>query len=799
MRVATLFLWTFFVLTAPLMSGCVKSLVKSNPGSTQVSSPGGSSPTASITVPTISYSSATGAVGVAMSVTPTSFTDGGDTTTCSASSLPAGLSINASTCVISGTPTAAVSATAYTISATNSAGSSTASVSLTVAAAVSLPTISYASSSGRSGTVGVAMSITPSTLSNGGATVTCSASSLPAGLSINASTCVISGTPTVVVSATAYTITATNSVGPTTSSVTLTVAAAVVACPTGYIPVSANASLGVSSFCVMKYEAKNVAGVATSQAASTPWGNISATNAKTKCTDLGANYDLISNPEWMTIAYDAERTGSNWSGGNPGSGAMYRGHSDNSPGSILAVTDAADSYNGTGNTSAQAMGSGKEQRRTFTLSNGEVLWDFAGNLDEWVDWTLGGGFNTGPTTCNESYSAIEIPVVSCAALQTLDYMPSNPAGVTPAVNYNSNYGLGRFYVGRGGTAIRGGSWGAGASAGAFGINTYFGATQGINESGFRCVYRPTSAPSISFAGSSGTNGNPGLFMRVIPSLGSGSSEITNCTASPALPSGLSINASTCVISGTPTVVVSATAYTITATNSAGSSTASVSLTVAAAVGIKTAGLVFYVDTEKSASYTGSVATWYDLSGKMNHAILGAGSPTYNSSEKAMYLNGSNFIINNPIDFPMGSSQRTIGGWYKLNSSCADYVGLFQYGTTQSHSNFEIMCHNNKAAFGLWYDDVFSSFTFSTGVWYNISITLSNTGYINIYVNGVSYANVVPVGGPVNTISTNGYIGAHNGGTSSVNMYTRMNYIYNTGLSASEVLDNFNNTKSRFGY
>ena len=54
---------------------------------------------------------------------------------------------------------------------------------------------------------------------------------------------------------------------------------------------------------------------------------------------------------------------------------------------------------------------------------------------------------------------------------------------------------------------------------------------------------------------------------------------TSCTANPTLPTGLTISATTCAISGTPTTNQAATSYTITASNSAGSTTATISIAI----------------------------------------------------------------------------------------------------------------------------------------------------------------------------------------------------------------------------
>ena len=55
--------------------------------------------------------------------------------------------------------------------------------------------------------------------------------------------------------------------------------------------------------------------------------------------------------------------------------------------------------------------------------------------------------------------------------------------------------------------------------------------------------------------------------------------MTSYSVSPALPAGLSLSTSTGIISGTPTAVTATASYTVTASNSAGSTTATLSITV----------------------------------------------------------------------------------------------------------------------------------------------------------------------------------------------------------------------------
>ncbi len=55
--------------------------------------------------------------------------------------------------------------------------------------------------------------------------------------------------------------------------------------------------------------------------------------------------------------------------------------------------------------------------------------------------------------------------------------------------------------------------------------------------------------------------------------------VSSCSVTPALPTGLTLDTANCTVSGTPTATQAATSYTVTASNSAGSTTASVKIAV----------------------------------------------------------------------------------------------------------------------------------------------------------------------------------------------------------------------------
>lgn len=286
--------------------------------------------------------------------------------------------------------------------------------------------------------------------------------------------------------------------------------AANLTCPTGYIRVPGNSMYGTQDFCVMKYEAKAVASSAptvglitpatgsntinnnttattsangraiASVASGYPIANINQTTAASYCTTAGAS--LITNAEWMTIARNIEGQASNWTNNEVGNGRLWRGHGDNSPAKALeANTDDTQNYTGTGNVSPSI------ERRTHTLSNGEVIWDLSGNVWEWTSDTILG--KDQPTGSTPGFNWREYTAITNYG--TLSYDLIRPSNNT----WNSTKNMGQIYSDGTSTNntsyafLSGGSWGDPTNGGVFTLALNYTPTYAYVSIGFRCVVR----------------------------------------------------------------------------------------------------------------------------------------------------------------------------------------------------------------------------------------------------------------------------------------------------------------------
>ena len=262
-------------------------------------------------------------------------------------------------------------------------------------------------------------------------------------------------------------------------------------CPTNFVFVPALEGYTTDDFCVMKYEAKNDgSGNAISQASGKPYIDINRADSITACQNMGSGYDLMTNDEWQTLARNIELVPSNWSTNNVGTGSLNQGHSDDDDflGNLAASSDDNKACEGTGQTCDSKTWN--SQRRTHTLSNGEVIWDVSGNAqervkdDNRVSYGSNAYFSQITTTSHSTSGSLSGGTTTTSRVAKNQFGPS---GNYSSLNSGTYGGLGYGQLDtNAGAIVRGNKKGAGADAGIFAVNLGF--TAAFKSIGFRCVF-----------------------------------------------------------------------------------------------------------------------------------------------------------------------------------------------------------------------------------------------------------------------------------------------------------------------
>ena len=264
-------------------------------------------------------------------------------------------------------------------------------------------------------------------------------------------------------------------------------------CPTNFVAVPALTGYTVNSFCVMKYEAKkDGSDNAISQASGRPYVDINRTDSITACQNMGSGYDLMTNDEWQTLARNIELVPSNWSTNNVGTGSLNQGHSSDDTlffGDLAASSDDNKACEGTGQTCDSKTWN--SQRRTHTLSNGEVIWDVSGNVqervkdDNRVSYGSNAYFSQITTTSHSTSGSLSGGTTTTSRVAKNQFGPS---GNYSSLNSGTHGGLGYGQLDtNSGAIVRGNKRGAGVDAGIFAVNLGFSAM--FKSIGFRCVFR----------------------------------------------------------------------------------------------------------------------------------------------------------------------------------------------------------------------------------------------------------------------------------------------------------------------
>jgi len=289
-------------------------------------------------------------------------------------------------------------------------------------------------------------------------------------------------------------------------------------CPDGWVEVPRDNKHTFQNFCVQKYAlTPDPSPAGRGEPALT---NVTLSEAKDYCRSLGDGNHLVTDAEWMTIAENisalpindmSEDLGIQLSNGiSSGSNvvSMAEAEDPNIDGCNLyaslgneenAFSETCQLRGTNGNTSdfgytgtetdysvAYDVSSvSRSSIRTAVLSNGQIIWDVAGNAAEWVDNLVIASEQPSSTKATEGKPIwLEYSEITKYA---------NMSNIRPSgYNWTSANGIGQIYTDydagsatRG--SVRGGSYLDGERAGVFSLNLsnspdYFG-----DEVGFRCA------------------------------------------------------------------------------------------------------------------------------------------------------------------------------------------------------------------------------------------------------------------------------------------------------------------------
>jgi len=208
----------------------------------------------------------------------------------------------------------------------------------------------------------------------------------------------------------------------------------------------------VPAFMVGRYHASEaMPGMVTINADYKPRVNINYHDARKASAEAG--YQLISETQWLAIAYEITKQDDNWTGGKVGEGEIYRGlHKDTAHGAQ------------NGHFTSEEL----TERRWHVLSNGERIYDFSGNVYSWVFDDVQGDDNG---------------IIAKA-------FASDSPTVTTAPYKSREYGIGDTSTGSGNWSglalVRGGCWYSGGRAGVF-ILYHVWPDYDAGNVGFRCT------------------------------------------------------------------------------------------------------------------------------------------------------------------------------------------------------------------------------------------------------------------------------------------------------------------------
>ena len=226
--------------------------------------------------------------------------------------------------------------------------------------------------------------------------------------------------------------------------------------------------------------------------------------------------------------------------------------------------------------------------------------------------------------------------------------------------------------------------------------------------------------------------------------------------------------------------------------------------------IVTNGLKICIDPANNKSYPGTGFDVYDLSPELGitYSIVdqvgwntsNSGSFIFFTPEVNIVATASRISSNTNLSFQNLNTEMTIDVWFKRTISNNQYNMLLSTGLPYlSFLDTNQFLFSFDATGQKW---LYSVKTYLDNVWYNVCCTLTQTAgtsVAKIYVNGILESTSPTYTG----VTISNYVWPFSLGNHSVSRYPFVGNIscfklYNRILTDSEILNNFNALKGRFG-
>jgi hypothetical protein len=210
--------------------------------------------------------------------------------------------------------------------------------------------------------------------------------------------------------------------------------------------------------------------------------------------------------------------------------------------------------------------------------------------------------------------------------------------------------------------------------------------------------------------------------------------------------------------------------------------------------IVTDGLVLCLDAGNLKSYPGSGTTWTDLSGNGRNATVN-GSPTFTNGYFDITGDSTYISLSNSGLVPR-TNDFTYSTW--INFDATDNVDtIFENGSWTDTLLFRYQT-NSVAVYAEGALRGTFSWTASAGVWYNV-VFKRESGTCSMYINNILTGTPFTMTTDINLANTNLFLmRSQHAVNQFLNGKIATFSIYNKALTASEVQQNFNATRSRFG-